>query len=113
MVKIITLSMIFFSASYVSAQTIYEVKEVGSQYTQTQIDQAFGSADFCGYIKTSIRTKIELNDGTKIEFLPISEQPNLDPSCAQADNYVFPDATWKISSTGIVVRQLGGLYIKK
>lgn len=105
--------MIFFSASYASAQTIYEVKEVGSQYTQAQIDQAFMAADFCGYVKSTIRTEIELNDGTKIELLPINEQPNLDASCAQADNYVFPDATWKISSTGIVVHQMGGLYIKK
>lgn len=105
--------MIFFSASYASAQTIYEVKEIGNQYTQTQIDQAFGTADFCGYVKTTIRTEIELNDGTKIELLPISQQPNLDQSCAQADNHVFPDATWKISSTGIVVRQMGGLFIKK
>ena len=105
--------MIFFSASYVSAQTIYEVKEVGSQYTLSVIDQAFNSADFCGYVRTSVRTQIELIDGTKIELLPINEQPNLDQSCAQADNYVFPDATWKISSTGIVVRQMGGLYVKK
>ena len=112
MVKIITLSLIFFSASYISAQTLYEVTELGSQYSQAQIDQAFGSADFCGYVRSSARAEIILNDGTKIELLPISEQPNLDSSCAQADDFVFPDATWKISSTGIVLRQLSGLYVK-
>lgn len=113
MVKLITICLIFLSISAVSAQAVYEVKELGTQYSQAQIDQAFGSADFCGFVKTSIPTEIVLNDGAKIELFPVNDQPNMDQSCAQLDNFVFPDATWKISSTGIVVRSLGGLYIKK
>jgi hypothetical protein len=73
--------------SYITfSQNYYQVKVLGVDYTQIQIDQAFASADFCGSHKYSERRELTFNDGTVIELLGSTELATIDSSCSQPND---------------------------
>jgi hypothetical protein len=87
------------------SQNYYQVKTLGTDYSQVQIDQAFASADFCGSHKVSDRRELTFNDGTVIELLGSTELATIDSSCAQPDSFVFADAVWSISGSHLIMAQ--------
>ncbi len=106
------LSILIFalSSSFSFSQTTFEIKQLGTNYTQEQITQTFSSADFCGAHFVSKRNSIQLNDGAIIELRSQSEMANsatpIPLSCVLADNSIYHSATWSISPEGRLMKGL-------
>ena len=94
--------IIALSSSFSFSQTTFEIKQLGTQYTQEEITQTFSSADFCGAYFFSKRNSIQLNDGAIVELKSQSELEGsgitMAPSCFLQDQAVYHTATWSISN---------------
>jgi hypothetical protein len=90
------------------AQSTFEIKKVGSQYSSSQITAAFASADFCGFYFKNKNHIIKLDDGAEILLLGEMQSSGfvMEQACYVADDKIFPEASWSISPTGIIVRKL-------
>ena len=103
---ITTVMMFSFCIGY--AQSKFEIKKTGFQYTAEQITAAFSSADFCGSHYENKRNTIVLNDGaevvllSKAELLAIGIQ--LPASCFLTANAHFIKAIWSISPEGHLLK---------
>jgi len=104
MKKIITLGLIIFSASYISAQTIYEVKELGTDYSQSQIDQAFATANFCGFYYSSENRVLNFDDGAVIELKNATDLPAVDSGCFIKKQVAHMNEIWRLSDDGHLLR---------
>jgi hypothetical protein len=107
--KKIFLSLVMMMSSIcLFAQETYEIKKVGSQYTTSEINAAFASADFCGFYFKNKNHIIKLDDGAEILLLGEMQSSGfvMEQACYVADDKIFPEASWSISPTGIIVRKL-------
>jgi hypothetical protein len=106
------LSILIFAlnSSFSFSQTTFEIKQLGTNYTQEQITQTFSIADFCGAYFVSKRNSIQLNDGAIVELKSQSELANsgitLPQSCVLADTIVYHSAAWSISAEGRLMKGL-------
>ncbi|MFT5778265.1 MAG: hypothetical protein ACI837_001221 [Crocinitomicaceae bacterium] len=105
MKKFLALSVMTLCSYITFSQNYYQVKVLGVDYTQIQIDQAFASADFCGSHKYSERRELTFNDGTVIELLGSTELATIDSSCSQPNDFIFSDAVWSISGSHLIMAQ--------
>lgn len=104
---LLILAFIGIGSMYSFGQSNYEIKTLGTSYSVQQIEAAFGSAQWCGFIYLDKRNVIQLNDGSVIELLSANETSEKeDQSCIASDATVFQSAVWSISTTGKVVRKL-------
>lgn len=113
MKKLIAFTAMIFLFSIGWSQTTFEIKSLGSNYSTQQIEQAFGSADFCGFFYQGKRNIITLDDGAVIELLGKDENNALSASCVKEDDFEYPSAVWSISASGKVMRKMDVLYPKK
>lgn len=94
--------IIALCSSFSFSQTTFEIKHLGTQYTQEEITQTFSDADFCGAYFVSKRNSIQLNDGAVIELKSQGEMESsgilMPPSCFLQDQVIYHTATWSISN---------------
>jgi len=94
--------IIALSNTFSFSQTTFEIKQLGTQYTQEEITQTFSGADFCGAYFVAKRNSIQLNDGAVVELKSQSELESsgitMAPSCFLQDQEVYHTATWSISN---------------
>jgi hypothetical protein len=105
MKNLLVLSVMTFCSFMAFSQNYYQVKTLGTNYTQIEIDQAFAAADFCGAYKYSDRRELTFNDGTVVELLGSTELATIDASCSQPDDFIFADGVWSISGTHLIMAQ--------
>lgn len=90
------------------AQSKFEIKKTGSQYSFEQINAAFSNADFCGSHFQNKSNTIVLNDGAEIVLLSkaelISRGVEMPESCFLADDTHFIKAMWSISPEGHLLK---------
>ena len=92
--------------SIVGFSQSYEINSLGSQYTASEINTAFGSADFCGLYKESLSQTILLDDGAEVILKSAEQLSQVDDMCVKSNDFEFPEVIWKISTTGKVVRMI-------
>ena len=108
MKKFLITSLMMFSICLSYAQSKFEIKKTGSQYTAEQITAAFSNSDFCGSHYENKSNTIVLNDGaevvllSKAKLLAIGVQ--LPASCFLTDNTHFIKAIWSISPEGHLLK---------
>lgn len=106
--NIILTIFIVFIGFIGTSQSNYTIKTVGNKYSENQIKSAFDNADFCGFYFKNKNHIIKLDDGS--EILLIGEMQSsgfvMEQTCYVADDKIFPEASWSISPTGIIVRKL-------
>ena len=112
MKSIIIITSIMLFAFIGQTQSNYEIISTGDEYSEQQITDAFGSANFCGFFFINNRNIIVLNDGSIIELMSSAESDQITVECSRVDEYIFPDAVWSISESGKVVRKLSYSPIK-
>jgi hypothetical protein len=102
MKNLLSFLIIALSSSFSIGQTTFEIKQLGTQYTQEEITQTFSSADFCGAYFVAKRNSIQLNDGAVVELKSQGELESsgitMAPSCFMQDHVVYHTATWSISN---------------
>ena len=102
MKNLLSFLIIALSSSFSFSQTTFEIKQLGTQYTQEEITQTFSAADFCGAYFVSKRNSIELNDGAVIELKSQNELEDsgitMPPGCFLQDQVIYHSATWSISN---------------
>jgi hypothetical protein len=83
-------------------QSTFEIKQLGTQYTQEEITKTFSSADFCGAYFVSKRNSIQVNDGAIVELKSQSELAgigiSMPSSCFLQDHVIYNSAIWSISN---------------
>jgi len=108
MIKTLTTLILFLCCAQSFGQSTFEIKQLGTQYSQELITQTFSSADFCGSYFVSKRNIIQLNDGTLVELKSQSELQSsgiaMPPSCFLQDHIVYHPAIWGISSSGLLMK---------
>jgi hypothetical protein len=102
MKNLLSFLIIALSSSFSFSQTTFEIKQLGTQYTQEQIAQSFSNADFCGAYFISKRNSIQLNDGAIVELKSQSELEGsgiaMPDSCFLQDQVVYHPGTWAIAN---------------
>lgn len=106
MKKLFVTSVMLFSFCIGYAQSKFEIKKTGSQYTAEQLTAAFTNADFCGSFFQTKRNLIVFNDGSEVE-LKSGEELNkqgiiMPPSCMLADDTHYVISIWSISNEGYI-----------
>lgn len=74
----------------------FEITAIGSNYSSTQVENTFNSANLCNLVYKSKSRKITLDDGTKIIF-------KANNTCGQQDDHVFAIVKWSISGTTLLM----------
>ena len=91
------LSLVSYSQGY------YEIKSLGTNYSSTDIQTAFNSANFCGLHYEVERNLIVLDDGTEVELLAANEIQNFDSNCVFNSGSTMSVCTYSIVS-GVILR---------
>lgn len=113
MKNLIVLLLCIWSTNFSFAQQTYSIQSLGSQYTTTQIDEAFASANFCGMHYSSERRKLIFEDGTIIELFSSAELPNMDPACFITRDLANDSNIWRISAEGYLIRTIQTPTVKQ
>lgn len=93
------------------SQNYYEIRNVGTIYSEELIRSAFNNANLCGYYYADERRVIVLDDKTEIVLYAANENEGISQNCIVP---VKPDnAIYKISESGIVVRILPTTGVKQ
>lgn len=87
-----------------TAQQSFEIKALGTNYSEAQMLAAFNSADFCGSHYANDRFLIVFDDGSEVELLSASELPQLSESCILPANAKIPECTYSLTN-GFIHRQ--------
>ncbi len=85
-------------------QGYYEVKTLGTTYSEAEIQTAFNSADFCGSHYATQRFLITLDDGSEVELLAANEITGFSENCVLAETANLPDCTYAINA-GTIIRK--------
>lgn len=104
---VLSLVMMIFSIC-LFAQETYEIKKVGSQYTTSEINAAFASANLCGSYFQSKRNILVFIDGSEIELKSKTELQNqgitLAESCFLSDETHYFKNLWSIAENGMIMK---------
>ena len=108
--KIIPLLFLLFSSSFSFAQKdFFEIKTLGTKYTENDLSVAMKKADWCGYFNSNSRFKINFDDGAIIELLAGKEDFDIknqfDQNCFQTE-LMEDKGMFKIHESGILVKML-------
>lgn len=94
----------FYSFSF--SQNLFEIRNVGENYSRESINSAILNADWCGFYYSDRRRVLNFDDGTVVEFLSAEEiqnkGANLDINC-YSDFIKNDDKTYLIHSTGRIL----------
>jgi hypothetical protein len=108
MKKIVLSLVMMMSSICLFAQETYEIKKVGSQYTTSEINAAFTSANLCGSYFQSKRNILVFIDGSEIELKSKSELQNqgitLAESCFLSDETHYFKNLWSIAENGMIMK---------
>lgn len=88
----------------VNAQANYEITTLGTTYSESDLQNVFNSADFCGSHYQNQRFLIVFDDGARVELLAAAELPQLAASCILADDAKIPSCVYSITN-GVIHRQ--------
>jgi len=94
---LLMLSLMSYSQGY------YEIKTLGGSYSAETINNAFSTANFCGYHKSSERNLIVFNDGTEVELFSADEIQNFNSNCILVASVDTPICEYSIVS-GVIMR---------
>lgn len=83
------------------AQSYFEIKSLGSEYTASQVESAFNSANFCGFYLSTERRSLEFQDGTIVELLAASEIDELNENCVLAGGVSTETCVYSLNGTTI------------
>lgn len=104
---IVSFSMILLSV-FVFGQNSFEIKKIGTQYTESQINSAFTTADFCGSYFQTKRNLLVFNDGSEVELKSKTELLNegisLSESCFLSDETHYFKSIWSIAANGMIMK---------
>ncbi len=108
--KIITFLFLFISSSIsFSQKQFFEIKKLGSKYTENDLSVAMKKADWCGYFNSASRLILNFDDGTVVELLSGEEdfdlKNELNKNCFQIE-VIEDKALFKIHESGILVKML-------
>lgn len=95
------LFMLSFSAY---SQVNYEIVSLGTSYSETDLQNVFSTADFCGSHYQNQRFLIVFDDGAKVELLAASEISQFSLDCVLEDNATIPSCVYSIAN-GVIHRQ--------
>lgn len=115
--KSIALSSLMMLCSFFAFSQSFEVKNVGTQYSLSQIETAFANANFCGSYFTDKRNILVLNDGSIVELLSKEELNNngfpIGESCFLNSNEVYYQAQWSITPEGHLLKGMNAYTSEK
>ena len=98
---------LFLLFSYNSiGQETFTIKNIGSEYSESQIIEAMSSAEWCGYYFSDSKRVLNFNDGTVVELKSAEELTSsdidFDASCISSSSYTDNNA-YSIHSSGRIV----------
>jgi hypothetical protein len=115
--KKFALSSLMILLTYCTFSQVFEIKSVGSHYSQEQIISAFNQADFCGSFFSAQRNSITLADGSIVELLNREELENkginLQDNCFLPDNTIYYGAIWSITPEGFLMKGMNAYSTEK
>lgn len=109
---LLTVAILFVGMASSLAQsteniTVFKIKSLGNQYTESALKEAMLNADWCGMINPDNGYTLIFEDGAKVELLSakdlIDQQINIDGSCVRGLD-TDENATYKIASNGYIIR---------
>lgn len=98
----------FTLTSLAFGQTNYEITELGTSYSQQEIEVSLNAANLCGFHYSDERRSLYFNDGAVVQLFKKDESVSLDDNCfivkgANVNDY---DNTWEISASGHLIRRI-------
>ena len=87
--------------SWIATAQNFQIENLGTTYTQQEIETAFSGANLCGQMFETQSRSITLDDGAKLTLLP--------NSCGHADGTDLTPVTWAIRSNKVILAQEGEL----
>jgi len=100
------------SSNPLNAQNNFEIKSLGSSYSEIEINNAMHGAEWCKYYYSNERRVLNFDDGAIIELKKQSELSGVHPSCFIEKNPTHENNIWQISSSGKLVRRVPTLLNK-
>lgn len=88
------------------AQTNYNIVEIGSKYTASQIEAALEGADLCGFYYKNEKRVLMFDDGSLVELNDESGLTELDENCFIEKSPAHSDEYWEISPNGHLIRRI-------
>jgi hypothetical protein len=95
---------VFLLSFSANSQANYEITALGTTYSQTDLQNVFNSANFCGSHYQNQRFLIVFDDGAQVELLSAAEIPQFSSDCILDDNATIPSCVYSIAS-GVIHRQ--------
>ena len=108
-----SLSLLLFcviSLYSISQDSFYKIENSGSQYSSTQIADAFKNSNFCGMINPSVDYTITFDDGTVVTILS-SNKIEINNECVR-QNDLTDTSIWYIKE-GILIKAAQSANNKK
>lgn len=84
--------------------TPYSIIDIGTSYSQTDIENALNDANLCGFFYINEKRKMLFDDGTIVELKSSEELNDLDQGCFIPKSPAHKDEFWKIASNGHLLR---------
>lgn len=78
----------------------YQIEQLGSNYSQSEIDLAFGTVNWCERSYKNKVREIVLDDGAIVHVLPATI------GCGQEDEFSFAQQTYAIRGAHLVMGQI-------
>jgi hypothetical protein len=100
------LLLTFVGNNHLNAQTNFEIKSLGTSYSEVEINNAMLNAEWCKYYYSSERRELNFDDGAIVELKKQSELFGVDPSCVIEKNPTHDNNIWQISSSGKLIRRV-------
>lgn len=111
---LLLVSTTFFMVLVYSQEIQYEITKVGTEYSQSLIEETMQKTDFCGMINPSESYKIILNDGSEVKIKSANElNESVSIECVRSTDIIEENVTWLIKGDAILIKSVNSKTIKK
>lgn len=101
--------MTSFKAQTTVDKPVFNIKSLGTKYSEVQMKSALLGAEWCGLINPTENYILTFDDGSVVEMLSqknlVSNSVQLDPSCVREADFK-ESAVYGISPNGYILRMM-------
>lgn len=83
----------------------YQVLNLGDKYTLSEIQEAFSTANLCGYFYESKKHILTFDDGTEVALDSKADNTDvvIDVNCFKPNSFKFSKQVWMIGNKKLII----------